>query len=155
MRTHKPPALVSAALLTGAAFVAAPASRIQTQPAEPPAVVAAAAPAYPAIAAAARAGGEVLVEVKVNNAGDVSTAKARSGHPLLRRAGEAAARRWKFAPAEGSNDPRTARLTFVFKLFEERKGESAAAAVFFPPYRVEVTHTPAESGSRGNPGAAH
>lgn len=155
MRKHKLPAFASAVLLLGAAVVfAAPASRSKPQAAEPAAVVAAVAPAFPAIAVVARASGEVVVEVKINNAGEVSTARAKSGHPLLRRAAEAAARRWKFAPAAGPADPRAASLTFVFNISEERKAEVASTPVFFPPYKVQVTSTPRPDKPQGNLGAA-
>lgn len=155
MRTHKLPAFVSAVLLLSAAVVfAAPASRFKPQTAEPPAVVAAVAPSFPAIAAVARASGEVVVEVKINNAGEVSTAKAKSGHPLLRQAAEAAARRWKFAPAAGPADQRALSLTFVFNISEERKAEVSSTPVFFPPYKVQVTYTPAKDKPQGNLGAA-
>ena len=150
MRISKLSALAPAALLVGAAVVSAPASRFEPQTAEPPGVVAAVAPAYPAIATVARASSDVIVEAKVNNAGEVSTAKATSGHPLLQQAAQAAARRWKFEPSAGSNDPRTVRLTFVFKITEEKKAAAEVTPVFFPPYKVEITHAPAKAGASGN-----
>lgn len=155
MRTHKLPAFVSAVLLlAAAAVVAAPSSRFKPQTAEPPSVVAAVSPYFPAIAAVARASGEVVVEVKIDNAGEVSATKAKSGHPLLRQAAEAAARRWKFAPAAVPADPRTASLTFVFNISEERMAEAASTPVFFPPYKVQVTYTPRKDKPQGNLGAA-
>jgi TonB family protein len=156
MRIQKLLAFVSASLLIGAAVVAVSASRFAPQTAEQPVVVAAVAPPFPAIAAVARASGEVIVEVKINNAGEVSTTKAKSGHPLLRQAAEFAARRWKFAPSVGSTDPRTVSLTFFFTIFEEKMGEekkgeaASSATVFFPPYKVGVMHVPTKGGSSGN-----
>ena len=55
-------------------------------------------PAYPPIAKAARASGNVTVEVTVDEDGNVVAAKAVSGHPLLQAASVAAARNAKFAP---------------------------------------------------------
>lgn len=56
------------------------------------------APSYPAEAMQAGAQGTVLVQIVVDEKGDVVSARAASGHPTLRRAGEDAARRAKFAP---------------------------------------------------------
>ena len=55
------------------------------------------APEYPPIAHAAHASGPVIVEVEVDSAGDVISARATSGHPLLRSASVKAAQEWKFA----------------------------------------------------------
>jgi TonB family protein len=53
-------------------------------------------PEYPAAAKAVRAGGSVNVEVTIDENGDVISAKAASGHPLLQSAAVAAARQAKF-----------------------------------------------------------
>lgn len=55
-------------------------------------------PDYPSIAKAARASGVVSVLITVDEKGDVTSAEAVAGHPLLRKAGEEAARRAKFSP---------------------------------------------------------
>ncbi|MDQ6788246.1 MAG: energy transducer TonB [Acidobacteriota bacterium] len=55
-------------------------------------------PAYPPAAKAVRAGGTVTVQVKIDEAGNVVSASAVSGHPLLKAAAEQAARRAKFSP---------------------------------------------------------
>ena len=49
-----------------------------------PAVVAAAAPAYPMLAFQMKAKGEVIVEVKINSSGEVVGASMVQGHELLR-----------------------------------------------------------------------
>jgi protein TonB len=56
-------------------------------------------PAYPAAAKAVKAGGSVNVQVEVDEKGNVTTAKAVSGHPLLRAAAEQAAKQAKFKPS--------------------------------------------------------
>jgi protein TonB len=56
-------------------------------------------PAYPAIARAARAQGEVRVLVAVDEEGKVIAAQAVSGHPLLQFAAVKAARQVLFKPA--------------------------------------------------------
>ena len=55
-------------------------------------------PEYPAAALAVRASGVVSVQVLVDEDGNPISAKAVSGHPLLRSAGETAALRAKFSP---------------------------------------------------------
>jgi TonB family protein len=62
-------------------------------------------PAYPAIAKAAHASGNVVVQVVVDESGDVMTAEATSGHPLLRQAAVAAAKQAHFAPTKLSGRP--------------------------------------------------
>jgi len=62
-------------------------------------------PAYPAAARAVEAEGSVNVNVTINEAGDVISAEAVSGHPLLRAAAVNAARESKFAPTQLSGQP--------------------------------------------------
>jgi outer membrane biosynthesis protein TonB len=53
-------------------------------------------PEYPAVARAARSGGQVQVKTLVDLKGNVVRACAAHGHPLLRHAAEKAALEWKF-----------------------------------------------------------
>lgn len=62
-------------------------------------------PAYPAAARAVRASGAVNVQVTVDENGDVVSAAAVSGHPLLRGSAETAARSAKFKPTLLSGKP--------------------------------------------------
>jgi TonB family protein len=62
-------------------------------------------PIYPAIARAARASGEVTVEVTVDEIGRVVSAHAVSGHPLLQAAALDAARRATFTPTRLEGEP--------------------------------------------------
>jgi TonB family protein len=55
-------------------------------------------PPYPAPARAVGASGAVNVQVMIDERGSVISAKAVSGHPLLRQAAEDAARKAKFTP---------------------------------------------------------
>ncbi len=55
-------------------------------------------PAYPPNAKLMHADGQVAVQVSVDEAGNVTAAKATSGNPLLRASAEAAARQSKFNP---------------------------------------------------------
>jgi TonB family protein len=62
-------------------------------------------PVYPPVARAAKASGTVVVQVLVDEDGNVVTAEAISGHPLLKAACVAAARSAKFSPTKLSGQP--------------------------------------------------
>jgi periplasmic protein TonB len=62
-------------------------------------------PAYPAIARAAHAAGTVVVQVVIDENGNVISAHAVSGHPLLQGAAVGAARSAKFSPTKLSGQP--------------------------------------------------
>lgn len=83
-------------------------------------------PAFPPIAKAARASGTVKVEVTIDEAGKVVTARAVSGHPLLRDSAEVAARQWKFKPTtvSGKHVKVSGVLTFNFTLDDGKKSEA-------------------------------
>jgi TonB family protein len=76
------------------------------------------APVYPPIARAAKASGTVIVQVVVDEEGNVISASAVSGHPLLQAAAVAAARQAKFTPTKLSGSPVkvTGTLTYNFVL---------------------------------------
>jgi TonB family protein len=75
-------------------------------------------PAYPAIAQAAHAQGAVQVAITVSKEGQVISAEAVGGHPLLKEAAVAAARQWTFQKTEISGNPVKIQgiLTFNFTL---------------------------------------
>lgn len=62
-------------------------------------------PLYPAIGTAVKAAGTVVVQVTVDENGNVISARAVSGHPLLQAAATAAARQAKFNPTKLSGQP--------------------------------------------------
>lgn len=62
-------------------------------------------PEYPAAARASRASGTVTVQVLVDEAGNVASAKAVAGHPLLRAPSEQAVKFWKFSPTKLCDRP--------------------------------------------------
>jgi len=80
-------------------------------------------PVYPAVAKAAKAEGRVVVEVVVNESGQVESASAIEGHPLLRAASVDAARQWEFAPTQLQGKPVkvTGRISFNFVLSKEEQ----------------------------------
>jgi TonB family protein len=86
-------------------------------------------PTYPAVARAAGAQGSVEVEVVVDEQGNVESAKAVSGHQLLRDAAVDAARQWVFAPTLLQGKPVKVKgiITFEFALSSDN-GATAKAA---------------------------
>jgi protein TonB len=62
-------------------------------------------PEYPEIAKNVRASGMVSVEVVIDETGKVISARAASGHPLLREAAVKAATRARFSPTKLSGQP--------------------------------------------------
>jgi protein TonB len=74
-------------------------------------------PSYPPMAKSAGIEGDVVVEIFVNEAGNVVRARAVSGHPLLRDTSVRAAREWTFKPTVRNGEPVKAigTLTFYFR----------------------------------------
>ena len=62
-------------------------------------------PVYPDLAKAACVSGSVVVEVTIDEEGNVYEARAIMGHPLLRDAAVTAARGWMFTPTQLSGQP--------------------------------------------------
>jgi TonB family protein len=87
-------------------------------------------PAYPAIARAAGASGPVEVEVTVDESGNVASARAISGHPLLQQSAVEAARQWTFKPTmlEGKPVKVAGTITFSFMLSGKESDEAATVA---------------------------
>jgi protein TonB len=75
-------------------------------------------PEYPQEAKDAKIQGVVTVELTIGEDGNVITAKALSGHPMLRDAAVAAAKQWQFQPTvvDGKQVKVAGRLTFNFAL---------------------------------------
>ena len=79
------------------------------------------APEYPAAAKAVKAAGVVNVQVLIDENGDVVSASAASGHPLLRAAAVEAAKMARFSPTllEGNAVKVSGVLTYNFALPDE------------------------------------
>lgn len=75
-------------------------------------------PVYPPLAKAAHVQGTVVVEVTLDEEGDVLTARTLQGHPLLKDGAEKAALGWKFTPTSLNGMPVrvVGTLTFNFNL---------------------------------------
>jgi protein TonB len=71
-------------------------------------------PTYALTAQRANVEGKVSVDVELDENGDVVSAKATSGHQLLRAAAEDAARRSKFKPGTFNNKPIKAKAVIVY-----------------------------------------
>ena len=76
------------------------------------------APPYPAAAKAAGVSGTVVVQITVDECGEVEEVDAVSGHPLLREAAEEAATEVRFAPTRIQGEPVkvTGTITYNFVL---------------------------------------
>lgn len=74
-------------------------------------------PVYPPMAKSVRAEGQVAVEVELDEEGSVTSAKAVSGHAMLRNSAEEAAKRSKFKPAmiDGKPAKATGKIYYNFK----------------------------------------
>lgn len=77
-------------------------------------------PEYPELAREARITGSVVVEITVDEEGAVISARAISGHPLLRDAAVDAARGWTFTPTQLSGVPVKVIGTITFQFTPSR-----------------------------------
>jgi TonB family protein len=75
-------------------------------------------PEYPPSARAANARGIVVVQVTIDENGDVISASAISGHQLLRAPAVSAAREAKFNPTKLSNKPVKVTGTLLYNFIE-------------------------------------
>jgi TonB family protein len=71
-------------------------------------------PNYPIAARIVRVAGDVIVSVNIDKNGFVTFAETESGHPLLRKVCEDAAKKWKFSAIKENLD-RNAKITFTYQ----------------------------------------
>ncbi len=106
---------------TGSGMIAGPAKVEISEPPPPPAptpprapisggvlngkAISLPKPSYPAIARQAHASGTVVVQVVIDENGNVISARAVSGHPLLQAVSVGAARQARFSPTKLSGQP--------------------------------------------------
>ncbi|MGH9928171.1 MAG: energy transducer TonB [Pyrinomonadaceae bacterium] len=126
--------------------------RVVAQGPEQLAVVRAVAPVFPVPEKGGYAVGSVIVEIKVNAAGVVTTARAVQGHPFLYHAAENAAKRWLFASSVGEPGTRPVRLKFTFKIMDDETSEADLSPVYTPPFQFEVR--PHRAGNSATPNSA-
>jgi|SRR5262245_1138796 len=86
-------------------------------------------PEYPLLAKAAHVTGAVVVELTIDESGAVISAKAISGHPLLKDAAVNAALQWKFPPTVLSGVPVKVigTITFNFAMGTDSGADSIEA----------------------------
>ncbi|MEP6903058.1 MAG: energy transducer TonB [Actinomycetota bacterium] len=91
-------------------------------------------PAYPAAAKAVRAQGAVNVQVTIDESGNVISATAVSGHPLLRAASVTAARQAKFSPTtlQGQAVKVTGVIVYNFALPKEMSSATPDSVKLIP-----------------------
>jgi len=75
-------------------------------------------PVYPELAKRARVEYQVVLEVNVDEEGNVTNVKVLKGHPLLDQAAVDAVKQWKYSPTllNGEPVPVVATVTVEFKL---------------------------------------
>jgi protein TonB len=75
-------------------------------------------PVYPQIAIHARVSGVVILDVRVDEEGNVESIRVLSGHPLLNEAAVSSVRQWKYSPTilNGEPVPVIATVTVIFTL---------------------------------------
>ncbi len=93
-------------------------------------------PKYPPAARAVRASGRVEVIAKIDKDGNVTSAKAISGHALLRTNSEQAAKQITFEISKNSEE-REIKLTFDY-IYGGTEKENLKR--YFAPYRIVVNH---------------
>jgi TonB family protein len=91
------------------------------------------APAYPPIAKAARAQGAVQVNVTIDENGNVTSADAVSGHPLLRDAAIEAAKQWQFKPTLLGGEAVKVQGLLTFNFTVQSKDEEPGQVALTPP----------------------
>jgi TonB family protein len=87
-------------------------------------------PKYPPLARAARVFGTVVVEVTIDEEGNVISARAVMGHALLKDTSCTAARGWKFNPTRVGGKPARVigQISFDFELGSEETGSKTDEA---------------------------
>lgn len=103
-------------------------------------------PKYPPIAKAAGAQGPVSVQIVVGEAGDVESAKATAGHPLLQQAAVDAAKEWRFSPTKlnGNTVKVAGTISFNFALPKSEDAPPAATGGMTLMRTPAPGHAPAD-----------
>jgi TonB family protein len=83
---------------------------------------------------------EVIVEVRINSAGDVSSATIVEATPYFPRdvSFVNTAKQWKFEPSDAGS--RSARLTFIFSILPKGTPLRNLTSIYTAPYTFEVRH---------------
>ena len=99
-------------------------------------------PAYPPLAKAARVSGSVVVEVTVDEEGNIISARALSGHPLLKDAAVGKARGWRFKPTLLQGEPVKVigTITFNFNMGDPKEIENLKEQITTDPNSAELRY---------------
>ena len=128
--------LMTGTLLIATMTMAAPDPSRARVCSDSPRPVSAMAPEFPNVGRQARVSGTVPVDVSIDEAGRVLSAKVVDGGPsMFEAASVAAAARWLFDSAPGCGN-RKARLVFRFKT--PVPSGWGGGTVFRPPYEVDI-----------------
>jgi TonB family protein len=90
---------------------------------------------YPALASAARIHGVVVVQVKLDEEGEVIEASAIAGHPMLVPECLANVRKWRFRP----NPQSSAIVVYLFRLVNGYYANDQSQFVLEPPNLATIT----------------
>jgi TonB family protein len=93
-------------------------------------------PAYPEIAKAASAKGAVLVQITINESGEVINAQIIRGHSMFNDAALQAAKQWRFKPTELSGKPVKTQGVLTFN-FDPGKNATSGETVPMTPLTEE------------------
>lgn len=86
-------------------------------------------PVYPAAAQAVKANGAVNVQVIIDEDGNIASASATSGHPLLRQVAEDAARKSTFTATTLSGQPVRVSGIIVYNFVQDQTNEEKVKAL--------------------------
>ena len=93
-------------------------------------------PRYDPLARQIRVQGDVPVQVRINESGKVTSARATTGHPLLVRVAEGNIQTWVFNRGE----ERTIEIVYQFRLEEPEVYYDPPSRVTFDlPHQVRIT----------------
>jgi TonB family protein len=112
-------------------------------PLSQPAVVAAEAPIFIPWVFGKPGVGESVVEVKINPAGEVTSAECVGGSPDFPwrdHSFEVAAMRWRFSPTANGVQERVLRITFVLRIMPKGTHDDELTPIYTAPYQMEVRH---------------
>lgn len=111
--------------------------------ANPPAVVSAVAPIFIPWVFGEPGVGQSVVEVRINPAGEVTSAKCVGGSsdfPWGDHSFEVAATRWRFSPTTAGARERSLRVTFVLRIMPKGTSNAELTPIYTAPYQMEVRH---------------
>ena len=97
-------------------------------------------PAYPPLPWQANIQGDVTVKVDIDAGGNVISAVASGGHPMLQRAAEQNVRLWTFSDV--TPDEHTLTITYSYRILEptkEKQWGTPLPVKFDVPNRVEIS----------------